>query len=240
MAIQPTRSTRLAQTLTYQPDEASHRQTLARLNDYIAAQLAGEAYSAQFPEVALHLDACVECVEAYNLLYELALAEATHTLPSPVRQPEPDLSFLASGAQPSRVEQVRRALQRVGERIRFQLTPQLLPVLRPALAVVTVRSPADEGRYREILLRLEPDETLIDEWPVTLAAWRDTQKPDYCLIEVMVEPPDRAWPELAGIEVTLTWLEGMRSAPTDAWGLVSFADVPILALTSCRIEVHLK
>src|SRR5262245_58213089 len=91
----------LVEALRSGPDEAVCRACLSRLDDYIAAQLAGQDYTMRFREVAVHLDACHECASAYHRLYELELAEAADRLPQPEHWPTPDLSFLASATAPS-------------------------------------------------------------------------------------------------------------------------------------------
>jgi hypothetical protein len=135
-------------------------------------------------------------------------------------------------------EQVRAAVQRVGETIRLQLTPELLPGLRPAYALATVRSPADEQRYGERLLSLEPNEELAKDWPVTVTAYRDAQNTTRCLVEVTVEPPGRGWPELEGIGVTLTVDGEQRRSTTDAWGLASFEDIAVSSLATLQIQIE--
>lgn len=87
-----TRLERLRRVLQTPAAEACEA-CLRRLDDYIAAQLAGDAYLEQYPDVAVHLDACVECAGAYARLYELALAEASDALPAPASVPAPDLNF---------------------------------------------------------------------------------------------------------------------------------------------------
>ena len=145
--------------------------------------------------------------------------------------------------QSSLLEQLRDAVQQVGERISLQLSAAFLPMLRPAYALSATRGPGGnqggDQRYSELLLQLQPEATLQMVWPVALAAYRDAQQPTVCLIEVTVEPTDRAWPELEGIVVTLTLGEEARTATTDPWGLVSFADVPVVALGEMNVAVKL-
>ena len=88
---------------------------LDQLDDYIAAQLASEAYLARFSDVAIHLDACLDCADAYARLYELEIAEATNSLPSLTHDALPDLSFLTRPQAPQSasdlVAQLRAAVQ---------------------------------------------------------------------------------------------------------------------------------
>ncbi|MCI0441323.1 MAG: hypothetical protein L0177_19655, partial [Chloroflexi bacterium] len=120
------RRARLVKALLFQPDHAACQACLDRLDEYVAAQLAGVDYRARFPEVALHLDACLDCAGAYARLYELELAIAEDRLPQPGRWPSPDLSFLHSGA--GLMERLREAIRRVGDRLTLQLSADLLPL----------------------------------------------------------------------------------------------------------------
>lgn len=227
----------LAQVLTFQMNEMACQRCWPKLDEYVAAQVAGQPYAMLFPDVALHLDACLVCVNAYNLVYELALAEAHETLPQFAQIPEPDLFFLLSRSPVRWLEQLRAGLQRVGEQISLQLTPALAATLRPAYAASTQRGA--EQRYAEPLLQLEPTLALQDEWPVKLMAYRDTLQPALCLVEVTVEPPDRTWPELEGIKVTLTGDGESHIVATDAWGLASFPGVPVKWLPELNVSVAL-
>lgn len=223
----------LVRVLNWQPTAEEPAHYTDQLHDYIAAQLAGEPYRTQFPTIALHLDACVECAELYDRLYVAALAVQQDTLPLPVLLPEPDLSFLAP-LTPSLLDQMRSAFRRIGEQLTLHLTPDLLPTLRPALATAALRAPTAEARYHELLLELTGD-----EWPFTLRAYRDAQQPDACLVEVQLTLPDRTWPDLGEIGVQLTGPMTPRTALTDAWGLAVFENVPVTSLAELQITVTL-
>jgi len=229
--------TQLVRALTQPADANVCDHIVAQLDDYIDAQLAGEAYVEQYPEVALHLDACETCAELYAALYDLARAEATDSLPQPAHTPDPDLNFLTTET-PAPLERLRSAVQQIGERLVLQLTPDLLPPLRPALSGAARRKPADEDRYAEVLLQLDAEQ-MGAAWPAALAAYRDAQQPDHCLVEVEVAPPGRAWPDLADIPVMLAWDAEERNALTDAWGLAVFEGVPVTALAEIRVEMEL-
>jgi hypothetical protein len=225
----------LAQTLALHPIEVDHQTVTSQLTDYVAAQLAGQDYRVQFDRVARHLDTCIECAEAYNLLYELAVAESSQQVALPAHWGKPDLTFLAPPAATVVLAQVRAAIQRFGERLRLQLTPDLLVALRPAFTPATTRGAGEDQRYGELLLRLElPDELALD-WRASLVVYRDAQHPEDALVEVTVEPAGRSWPDLEGIAVTLATGEGEQTAVSDAWGLATFERVPIASLEGMRI-----
>ncbi len=75
--------------------------------------------------------------------------------------------------------------------------------------------------------------------PIGLAAYRDAQHPAECLIEARVRLPDRSWPDLGDIPVTLIVAGERREATTDAWGLASWEGVPIARLSELQVEVTL-
>ncbi len=243
---------RLKQALAPQ-DETACEVCLSQLADYVSAQCSAEDYAAQYPEVAAHLDNCLNCASAYARLYEFELAARADELPSLERVPEPDLGFLLSVAhEPAPAsalrhrlqrealsEKLREALQRVGARITLQLTADLLPLLRPAAATAATRAPADAGRFSEVLLQLDPAELPGAARPIGLAAYRDAQHPVECLIEARVILLDRSWPDLGGIPVTLIVAGERREVTTDAWGLASWEGVPIARLSELQVEVTL-
>lgn len=231
------RRARLMEAIRFRPADSACRACLDHLGDYVAAQLAGQDYAVVLPAVAAHLDACPDCSTAYARLYQLEVAEATGRLPEPTRIPAPDLSFLRA-AGPSLIDQLRSAVTRLGDRLRFQLSAELLPLLQPA-PLPALRGPASEARYGEQIVSLEPAEGLQAEIPFRLAVYRDAQRPELCLVEVTAEPPGRAWPDLAGITIRLAWPGGERQAVTDVWGLASFEDVPLESLTLLSFELDI-
>lgn len=238
------RRTLLAQALRASQNEETCQQCLSRLDDYITAQLSGEDYLTGWPEVGAHLDGCLNCAEAYARLYTLEQAILTDTLPEPAQLPVPDLSFLlpeASGplspaALRARLrlkalaEQLRAALQHLEGRIQLQLTPALLPLLQP------IQAPARAALPDELLLSLEPEEIPGVDLALSLAAYREEQLPESCRVEILVQPPGRSWPDLAGIQVTLTAAGQQQQAATNAWGEVSFRGVPVDALPHLAVE----
>ncbi len=227
------RREKFIQAIQTEHDEAACAACLAQIDDYVAAQLDGRDYVALFPEVALHLDACVDCTGAYARVYETEWAAQMNALPMLARTPEPDLSFL--GAE-SLADRLQDAFRRIGGRLTLSLSPDLLAQLRPTPATAALRAPQDTRRYHETLLTLEPTPDL----PIGLAAYRDAQQPDRCLVEVTVEPPDRAWPDLGGIEVGLAMREREQVGVTDDWGLASFEDVPVDDLPELVVSVALE
>lgn len=208
---------------------------LQKLDAYIEAQLAGEAYLDQYPDVALHLDACVECAGAYARLYELALAEARDALPKPASVPDPDLSFLATDSV-RLADRLREAVTRTGDALRLELSAGLLALLTPSEPATALRSAADT-RYGEVLLDLDPTEVDDFDVPLTITAYRDAERPRMCLVEVAVEPAGEGWPNLAGRSVTLTVGDTVQTSETDAWGVAAFENIPVDLLGQLAIDV---
>ena len=231
----PNRQAELAQVLRWQASELAQHPSADQLQLYVEAQLRGLPYQTDHADLAHHLDGCVACAEAYGRLYELMLAEEQATVALPERIPAADLAFLQPLPQTTWLAQIRAAIKLVGQQLTLQLSPDLLPGLQPTLAGGTLRAPSDEERYHEQILALD-DEAL----PLNIAAYRDGQQPAHCLLEITVTPPDRSWPDLADIVVTLHIAGGRRSAVTDAWGLAVFADVPIEQLAEMQVTVDLS
>jgi hypothetical protein len=237
-----TRQAWLAKAVQFQPDAETCQACLEHLDEYIAAQLAGERYVERYPEIALHLDACLECASAYARLYEIEVA-AEEGLPQPKYIPAPDLSFLSThNTSPDPIsnwiDRLRSSIQRTGDQLVFQLSSELLSWLRPLPVLATTRSAGSE-QYGEVLLALEPDEELQAEIPFRLNVCRDAYQPDHCLVEVTVAPVGRSWPELGDIPVSLTVGGQVHQAMTDAWGLACFEAIAIRDLDQMRVEITL-
>src|SRR6266498_3932659 len=89
------RRSKLAQVLQSTHKDENCNTCISNLDKYIAAQLAGDDYLALFPDVALHLDSCLNCSNIYSRLYELEVAEIEGAITEPQSMPLPDLAFLS-------------------------------------------------------------------------------------------------------------------------------------------------
>ncbi|MFN8446670.1 MAG: hypothetical protein U0175_38110 [Caldilineaceae bacterium] len=222
----------------YSPkDDALCAQIRSRLYDYVVAfvnwnQDRTTFDLSAFADLRQHLDGCVACSEAFSRLYTAVVQPMSSESLGSI--PEPDLSFLRP--KESLSEQLRRALSRVGETIRLQLSGDLLPALRPALAIGALRSSQGQ-EYGELLLQLDPPAELADRLPTAISVYRAGSSPVRCLVEVTVTLPDRAWPDLAGIPVTLSIGQQVRTQQTDAFGVASFEGIAIEELPAVAIEV---
>lgn len=224
--------------LQQQPEEADCRLCQSQLHDYVVSQQAGEDYRAQFAWTAQHLDSCVACAEAYGLLFEAILAEFRGELPQPAAIPEPDLSFLTAVSDLPGL--LIRAIRQTGQRLTIQFNQALIGLLAPPPQAASTRSTTDEGRYGRKLLELGPENIPEVALPLTLAAFADREQPDYCLVEVTVEPPGLSWPDLDGRLVTLAAGDKSWSAQTDEWGTAVFPDIPIIDLDALFLDVTLS
>ncbi|MBX3056563.1 MAG: hypothetical protein KF770_08835 [Anaerolineae bacterium] len=218
-------------------DDATCDAVLAQLGDYVAAQMDGAPFSV-FPHIATHLDGCLTCAAAYGRLYRLALADQTNTLPSLQNPRLPDLSFLTpTPTVPSLGERLRTAVEKWGNGWRIRLTADLLPLLQPQITPIPLRASSDEERYAELLLALEPDESLQSDIPFKLLVYRDAQSPTDCLVEVWVQPHGRAWPHLAGFTVTLQLPDHTNQQTTNPWGVATFPHIPVNGLAALSITI---
>jgi hypothetical protein len=222
----------LSKLLQTAPSQDSYQHCLEKLDDYVAAQLAGGDYMSLYPDVALHLDSCLECAEVYERAYELELALIENRLPQPDRMPAPDLSFLGpERARPTLLELLRVAIHQTSRKLTLQFSADLLALLQS--------SPVPSFKQRDDLLwQLQPDQ-LPASLPITVSAYRNAADEASCVVEISVKPPGRSWPELADMQVTLSISNAVYEKRTDPWGVVAFEAIPIAALPQMKIEVAL-
>ena len=224
------------QTVYQSSDDATCAQVQAQLLDYVNTRINTYVNWNQslqaFTEVRQHLDSCVNCSEAFAQIHETILATQSESQSLPT----PDLGFLQP--QLSLSERLNDAISQLGDRIRLQFSVDLLPALRPAMATGALRS-AQNQPYGELLLQLDPPAELIERWNTTISVYRDHQSPILCMVEVTVAPPDRSWPDLAGIPVTLSIGTDERAQETDAFGVVSFERIAIEQLPAVAIAVQM-
>jgi hypothetical protein len=227
----------LLSALRAEVDEEACSRCLNELDAYIAAQIAGQDCLIDFPETAWHLDACLDCAEAYARLYNLEKVVIMGVLPEPESVPAPDLGFILASAP--FINRLSQAIQQLGDRTRLQLSPDLMAFMQPLPGLAPIRGSADAERYDEVLLRLEPGSPLRSILPLTLTVYRDAHQPGTCLVEAVLEPIGRGWPDLAGNTVTLISGSDRYDSITDAWGQVAFKDIPIAVLPTLTIEFYL-
>lgn len=184
----------------------------------------------------MHLDSCTSCSSAYELLYDAVEAERNGTLPAPGAVPAPALDFLKEKI--SLPEKLRDAVRFSTKKLTVQLDQLLLSLLvqeqaaRPAL----VRS-VGSGRYTNKLFELSSSQLPGETVPLKVAAFKDNEVEGVALVEINVEPPGKAWPDLANYEVNLTTHSQQESAMTNEWGTAVFPSVNIQYLGTLKLQV---
>lgn len=232
---QPAQLKMLARVLLAEHDQAACDRCLDQVEDYIAAQLAGQDYAALFPAVAAHLDSCLACAAVYNELYELQAMAAF--VPEPAAIPAPDLSFLepalpalAQGV-PNLADALAAAVEQLGSQLRFTLTSALLG-LAPSQPSLAFRSESDAQPVVNFTL-VQPTEQVAE---FGLSIYRLTSS-EHCQVRVQLSLPEREWPDLAGVPVRLIAAGDVRQQISDAWGEVVFEQVPLAALDGLQVEI---
>lgn len=226
------------------PGTESCAECRSRLPDFVDAQLDGRPYAALFPEIAAHLDACLECAGAYARIYNAEWAARSEQLPQPAAVPQPDLSFLnpesgpaasaAPGDSTSLPERLRSAVERLGSRLTLRLNPELFLLLQPAPSAASLR--AGRPGEAQLLMELEPR----PELPLRLAAYRDPENPQAAAVEITWTPPGREWPDLAGAVMLLEYAGLVRRETSDAWGTAVFEDVPVSELAQLAVQIEME
>lgn len=230
----------LARLLIVRHDNAACTACLDGLDEYVSAQLEGRPYQRLYPEIAAHLDSCVDCAESYAILYDAAHMTEAAVVPAPARGP--DLGFLAQAAPPPQADGPARlrdtlaaSIERHGGRVRFRLTQALLDLIpRSQGPQLSFRAAGEE---QNSLFDIEVDEPDTEVSMLHVSAYVNPGADDRCTLRVQLGLQDREWPDLADIPVQLVSSEMRRAGVTDHWGEVVFAEVPRTALAELTIEV---
>jgi hypothetical protein len=222
---------RLADVLLAPHDDVACERCLDSLEEYCAAQLRGEDATRLMPVIASHLDSCVACSEAYALVYESLLGEAS--IPEPSLIPRPDLSFLPARQSPqgSFQDVLSAALEQTGSRLRLTFSQLLLDLLPPmpalALRTADTATPFMELSFTAVVAPIESLQI------VAIPAAGE----EHCDLLIRIGLVDRVWPDLDGIAIVLHHSGQTLRATTDAWGEVRFSSIERAMLASMRIEV---
>jgi hypothetical protein len=218
----------LARILLTQPTEQDCQACLDVLDAYIGAQLAGQPYQTEYPQVAQHLDSCVACAESYAVLYESYHAAAS--LPTPAHIPQPDLRFLQQTAAEQLAELLGQASEWLGDQLRITFSQALFGLLppTPALAVRGSTAVPDQdftitlgtGQFSQVRVQIYRHET---------ANTAD--------LHLQLSMPNREWPDLAGIKVTVIAAGQQTTDYSDPYGEVVFRTLPLPALASLQITI---
>lgn len=216
---------------------------LDQIEGYTQAQLAGADYRGRFPELARHLDQCVACAESYALVYaDLAVAA-----PAEGVLPAPDLSFLEPGASgplsPAELrlrragarlrELLGGALERAGATLRLQLSPGLLAAAAPPPPALAYRAATAPPLHELTIDRPAPGIAQLQ-----LSIYAAQGDPSRCDLRVSVSLPDREWPDLAGVAITLRGPAQTWQIVSDPWGEAVAAGLPADIVEQLIVEVE--
>lgn len=216
---------------------------LDQIEGYVEAQLAGADYRGRFPGLARHLDQCVACAESYALVYEDLAAEGRVE----GALPAPDLSFLEPGASgplsPAELrlrraggrlrELLAGALERVGATLRLRLSPALLAAAVPPPPAMAYRAAAAPPLHELTIERPAPGIAQLQ-----LAIYAAPGDPSRRDLRVYVSLPDREWPDLAGIAITLRGPDQAWPLVSDPWGEALAAGLPADIVAQLSVEVE--
>lgn len=235
---------RLAHLITDTPAAAACSSCLDGLEAYVDRQLAQADYATHIPQIAAHLDCCVECAEAYAMLYVARMSEQHGYAVESLTLPTPDLSFLLPDTSaPHTPQQVKaalraqrlqnalsQALHRFTTGIRVRLSQTLLDLL-PATPVLAVRSAATAPPLFTLAMDAPSDRIS----HLVLTAYSTGAQ--HCDLRVQLGLHEREWPDLADVAVALVFDDQHHHATTDAWGEVVFTNVPQTAVAYAELTI---
>jgi hypothetical protein len=206
-------------------NDSDHRSILALLPEYVTICILAQQLPPQWQRLEQHLMRCGECRSEAGALMELMVESYTGAIPAVPAPPPPDLAFLArTAASPP---QVVRHADNAGPPARIpsfqpiviQFSPALLPRIRVQMAART------GGVRLRYAYEIPPTD---DTSPtITLEVLVHDDRPDYGLVRVCVEHPDRSPFDQTGSYVTLQIDDTSWSGVTDQNGVTAFQDVPL-------------
>lgn len=188
--------------------------------------------------VCEHLAECTACVEDF-LWCCAAQATSPEDASSTALSPGERWSAGSSPGPAHRdraaewVSVLMEAIHHDDETMALHLTPRLISLLEDAVAVGQVRA-ASGGRYDDTLFMVAPQAL----WPHAITAYRDSMRETMSLVEIEVSVAGRDWPDLAGIQVSVSTASQRWVRQTDAWGVAACENVPTSELLQAVIEVR--
>lgn len=211
------------------PDCAACQDQLAA---FVDAELAGQPAGRRFPAVALHLEQCPACQQAYQELSALLALERAGELATPPAPASFDFSYLPSRPAAAPAQSKPWRLDALG-RLVIEFSAELLRSLQgPALQPALLKSDAPVGLRYELA-------NAVDDLAVRIEAEPQRRDPQRLTVEVEVEIPSRGgWPQLAGSVVVLRrGDELLDQQETDPFGKAVFEDVPAAYLPQLVFEI---
>ncbi|HEX8681264.1 MAG TPA: hypothetical protein VF707_03055 [Ardenticatenaceae bacterium] len=205
---------------------ASHSTIRERLPEYVTLIARGKAPQPLFPDIASHLESCVECREELEeLLHLLVPAYMGQVAPAP-SYPPIDLTFLRHQATP--VPEKRWSVNRLG-RLVMQFSQAVLDAFKP---------PSLAGAMRGQLLysyTQEPEPPL--NLGVAIEISRDDENPKMACVSVAVDDPNRSPFEQAGNRIVLRADGKEWQGETDETGSFEVPGIPLALLPQLQVEV---
>lgn len=222
----------LARSILQAQDPKACTLCLDTLEQYITLQLDGEDYQKQLPDVAEHLDGCIECSQSYAILYTQLSVEKAQAMPQPSTIPDPDLSFLQTA--PNTLDTMREAIRQIGNRFQLSFSQALLELFQtPAQPSLAFRDIENTPLFA---LELPTPSEQVERLAISI--YPDDERDAYVLVQVSVSLPNRIWPNLGGITVQLNAAGDLHQETTDQWGEASFESIPRSALPDLRLEIQ--
>lgn len=206
--------------LLEQEDKLTCAACKTRLPEYVDAQVTDTELEGDFSDVELHLQVCPHCAREYRALLDLVTLAYAEETPQPARQPQFDLSFLASESPaPFRWDDLGRLI--------IEFSAELMEAFRPPpdqLAHAAVKA----GEAPRTVCRFALEEA-DEDLNITITARETRGDPAHCTVSVDVDIPSRGgWPNLAGTQVTLNrGAEALATHVTDAFGKAVFEEVRV-------------
>lgn len=203
------------------PDEPSFDE----LFDYASALVNGEDVAVRFPTVHQYVESTGNLDAHYQALLAVLHLERTGQLATPPASltlgalPEPPAAALS----PWRVE---------FGRLIINLTEQIVAAFRPAPHAVYQRS-AGERTILEWAFTEESSGVVVKVTAHAAAATADN-----CSVMVSLGLPNRRWPHLGGIPISLIiGGESRATQLTDTFGKSVFQSVPVAMLNNTNIDI---
>lgn len=222
---------------TDEEDRLTCSECQASLPAYLQAELEGRADDAGWEPITRHLETCPYCAAVYASLSDLVALAYGERGEAPADYPEPDLSFLRTGATAERdggdlwwqLDELGHLFIRLAEgavRALEQPTP------RPSYAGVK------SAEARRTLGQFSLEEP-VEDLAITLKVEESRDDPERCMVIITVDIPSQGgWPNLSGTRVTLKRGEKeLATQWTDAFGTVVFDDVQRADLTRLTFEI---
>lgn len=204
------------------------------LPGYLQAERAGQGSKDRWRPLALHLETCPHCSEAYATLSDLAALAFGERGEEPPHYPAADLSFLPrQPAQPSwHLDELGRLIIEFSADLLRALQP---PISRPAYATTRVKS----DQSRKTLCQFSLKE-IVDDLEVKISAEETREDATHCTVIVEVNIPSRGgWPHLADTEVTIKRGErDLETQFTDAFGKAVFKGIASEDLAHLVFEIN--